>query len=344
MIHRMDPPADPEREPMPAHLVPMLAKLGTLPATRTRLRLRDQVGRHQGARLLRARAFPDREPQPERHHRAVPGAAPPRPSARLARRDPRRRDRRLRRAGPAELRAAPAPHAPDPRRGHQAARAGDPGALPAVRRALPGGAHGHGTHIRRAPRAARVASASRARTGGRRRYHRGEGKALVEASATNGLEGVVAKRLDSTYSPGRRSPVLDQGQEQAARAAGGRRLAAREGARGPARRAAGGLLRPRRATSATRGAWAPASTPRSARGSSACSRRSSASARRSRASAAPAARATSSPRSWLRSSSRSGPTTGCCAIPPTRARSTRSRTRSCWTRRARTSQSPSRKP
>jgi bifunctional non-homologous end joining protein LigD len=38
------------------------------------------------------------------------------------------------------------------------------------------------------------------------RYHRGEGKALVEASAKGGLEGVVAKRLDSTYSPGRRSP------------------------------------------------------------------------------------------------------------------------------------------
>src|SRR5688572_17016559 len=35
MIHRMDPPADPKREPMPAHLVPMLAKLGTLPADET---------------------------------------------------------------------------------------------------------------------------------------------------------------------------------------------------------------------------------------------------------------------------------------------------------------------
>jgi bifunctional non-homologous end joining protein LigD len=32
MIHRMDPPADPDREPMPAHLAPMLARLGKLPA------------------------------------------------------------------------------------------------------------------------------------------------------------------------------------------------------------------------------------------------------------------------------------------------------------------------
>src|SRR5215211_115755 len=31
MIHRMDPPADPEREPMPSHLKPMKATLSTLP-------------------------------------------------------------------------------------------------------------------------------------------------------------------------------------------------------------------------------------------------------------------------------------------------------------------------
>jgi DNA ligase D-like protein (predicted ligase)/DNA ligase D-like protein (predicted 3'-phosphoesterase) len=31
MIHRMDPPQDPEREPMPEHLVPMLATLSKLP-------------------------------------------------------------------------------------------------------------------------------------------------------------------------------------------------------------------------------------------------------------------------------------------------------------------------
>ncbi len=31
MIHRMDPPADPTRQPMPAHLKPMLARAGSLP-------------------------------------------------------------------------------------------------------------------------------------------------------------------------------------------------------------------------------------------------------------------------------------------------------------------------
>jgi bifunctional non-homologous end joining protein LigD len=35
-------------------------------------------------------------------------------------------------------------------------------------------------------------------------YHAGEGAALLDASARQGLEGVMAKRLDSPYEPGRR--------------------------------------------------------------------------------------------------------------------------------------------
>ena len=73
----------------------------TLPRGRARLRLRDQVGRHPRDRLLRARAVPDREPQPERHHRAVPGAAPPRAasSARATRSSTARSSRSTSRAG-----------------------------------------------------------------------------------------------------------------------------------------------------------------------------------------------------------------------------------------------------
>jgi bifunctional non-homologous end joining protein LigD len=36
-------------------------------------------------------------------------------------------------------------------------------------------------------------------------YHEGHGEALLEASAKQGLEGVVAKRLDSSYEPGKRN-------------------------------------------------------------------------------------------------------------------------------------------
>ncbi len=37
------------------------------------------------------------------------------------------------------------------------------------------------------------------------RWHRGEGTALLEVSRERGLEGVIAKRLDSRYLPGKRS-------------------------------------------------------------------------------------------------------------------------------------------
>ena len=36
-------------------------------------------------------------------------------------------------------------------------------------------------------------------------YHAGDGRALLEASRAQGLEGIVAKRLESRYEPGRRS-------------------------------------------------------------------------------------------------------------------------------------------
>ena len=36
-------------------------------------------------------------------------------------------------------------------------------------------------------------------------YHVGDGAALLDATRTKGLEGVIAKRLDSRYEPGRRS-------------------------------------------------------------------------------------------------------------------------------------------
>jgi len=36
--------------------------------------------------------------------------------------------------------------------------------------------------------------------------HVGDGAAMLEASKAQGLEGIIAKRLDSTYTPGRRTP------------------------------------------------------------------------------------------------------------------------------------------
>ena len=42
-------------------------------------------------------------------------------------------------------------------------------------------------------------------------FHVGDGGALVELARQQGLPGVVAKRLDSPYVPGARSPGLDRG-------------------------------------------------------------------------------------------------------------------------------------
>ena len=342
MIHRMDPPADPDREPMPAHLVPMLAKLGSAARERGRLRLRGQVGRDPRALLLRAGPLPHREPQPQRHHRAVPRAAAARPPARLARRDPRRRDRRARRPRPAELRASPAAHAPDARRRHQAAREGGPGSVPPVRPALPRGALDHGAALRGAPRAARVARPRGPRLAGAAPITAAKGSALLEASAKQGLEGVVAKRLDSAYSPGRRSPAWIKVKNK-------QRARARDRRAGCRRRSAPTAWAPCWSATSTREGQLPLRRPRrhglgrarSARAWRSCSPRSRASARRSRASAGRAARNTSSRASSPRSSSRSGPTTGCCATPPTRASSTTSRSRSCSTSHATTAPMPS---
>ena len=112
MIHRMDPPEDPEREPMPEHLAPMLATTGGAPARRGGLGVRDQVGRRARDRLRAGRDAAAGEPQRARHHAPLPGAARARPGARRARGDPRRRGGGVRRRPPV-VPEAPGPHAPD---------------------------------------------------------------------------------------------------------------------------------------------------------------------------------------------------------------------------------------
>jgi len=74
MIHRMDPPQDPERKPMPERIEPMLAKLVKKPPTPDDgLGLRVQVGRHSRRGICRRRRRETREPQRRERHRALPG-------------------------------------------------------------------------------------------------------------------------------------------------------------------------------------------------------------------------------------------------------------------------------
>ena len=226
---------------MPEHLVPMLAKLGDA----ARDGSATSASRSSGTASARSPttspgASASRAATCNDITAAVPGAAPPRPPARLARRDPRRRDRRLRRAGQAELRAPPAPHAPDARRG----RSGG------ARRTIP-------VHYllfdllyaRRRTRSWAVPtrsgascsrrSSSRARTGGRRATTAGDGEAPARGQRRAGARGRRRQAARQHLRAGPAQPALDQGQEQAPRAARDRRLAAGEGAR---RTASGALL------------------------------------------------------------------------------------------------------
>ena len=100
---------------------------------------------------------------------------------------------------------------------------------------------------------ARAARASAGRAWRVPAAHAGRGRAAARGDREQGLEGVVAKRLDSRYEPGRRSRRVAEDQEHAPPGARDRRLAPGRGAaHGPDRRAADGLLRGRRASYAGR--------------------------------------------------------------------------------------------
>ena len=60
MIHRMDPPADPDAPAAPDDLRPMTATLAKATTARRQLGVRTEVGRHPRARLRRRRAHPAR--------------------------------------------------------------------------------------------------------------------------------------------------------------------------------------------------------------------------------------------------------------------------------------------
>ena len=206
MIHRMDPPQDPEREPMPEQLVPMLARTGPLPPDDGRWALRGQVGRRARDRLRGGRAAEARVAATGATSRLATPSCAGWAGARLARGDPRRRGRRLRRTTASRASSGcsgACTSRPRTRCGGSPARARRLRDLrPAVaRRAL-----ADGPSPTRSAASGWPSSGSTARAGRRPPTASATATALLEATRAQGLEGIIAKRLDCPYTPGRRSP------------------------------------------------------------------------------------------------------------------------------------------
>ena len=205
LIHRMDPPADPEREPMPARVVPMLAKLGTLPARD------DDFGFEIKWDGIRALAYYE----PGRFHiesRNLNDITAQYPELRRLGRQLGSRDTILdgeivafdERGRPSFARLQHRMHLT--READIKRRVKDT----PVHYVLFDVLYLEGRSVMSRPYVERRELLESLGLEGPNwqtpSYRRGSGKELVEASAKNGLEGVVAKKLDSTYSPGRRNP------------------------------------------------------------------------------------------------------------------------------------------
>jgi bifunctional non-homologous end joining protein LigD len=204
MIHRMDPPADPGRAPMPERIVPMLAKPGKLPKREEDYGfevkwdgIRAIVYSRPGDFRIEGRSLADMTAQyPElrglgralgSHEAVLDGeivafGEDGRPSFELL-------QRRMHLTGDAQVK----------RRSKE---------LPATYIAfdllwLDGHSLMELPYEERRERLAELdLDGASWRTPP---HHPGEGTVLLGAAAEQGLEGVVAKRLDSAYEPGRRS-------------------------------------------------------------------------------------------------------------------------------------------
>ena len=207
MIHRMDPPTDPDREPMPEHVLPMFARAGDVPKPERDYSFEVKwdgvraIAYVQPGRLrLESRNLNDiTDAYPEvrgliaqlgMREAVLDGeivafeysdSHPPRPSF-------ERLQRRMHVTAPSSVRRLAA-------------------STPVVY-AIFDLIHLDGRSLMGLPYVERRASLEALELGGAAwrvpAAHPGEGKALLAATAEQGLEGVVAKRLDSRYEPGRR--------------------------------------------------------------------------------------------------------------------------------------------
>ena len=171
MIHRMDPPEDPDAPGAARTICGRCSRRSSdAAAARRRLGVGAEVGRHPRARLRRRRAHPPLHPQRQRRDASLSRAAPARRGARRTRRRARRRDRRVRRRRAARASSCcsgactSTSDVDDP-----PARRRGAGHLRAVRRALARRPFDDGAAVRASGAHACASSSSTARRGRRRR-------------------------------------------------------------------------------------------------------------------------------------------------------------------------------
>jgi bifunctional non-homologous end joining protein LigD len=203
MIHRMDPPEDPEREPMPERVAPMLARTGTLPRDESGWAFEIKwdgvraISYVQGGRLrLESRNGNDITPRyPEL--RGLGPALGAREAILdgevVAFEDGRPSFQKLQ--GRMHLTSE-----------HAVRRlaASDPVVYMAFDLLYLDG-HSLTDQTYEERRAALLGLELAGPSWQTPAYHVGDGARLLEASRAQGLEGIIAKRLDCPYTPGRRS-------------------------------------------------------------------------------------------------------------------------------------------
>jgi bifunctional non-homologous end joining protein LigD len=204
MIHRMDPPADPELEPMPARVAPMLARAGTLPRDDDRWAFEIKW---DGVRAI-AHAQPGSLRLESRNLHEITASYPE--LARLARALGSHRA-----VLDGEIVAFDADGRPSFGALAQRIHVSSPARARRLAQELPATyvifdllwLDGHSLLERPYVERRRMLAGLGLR--GERwqtpDHIVGRGRETFEASAAAGLEGIVAKRLDSPYEPGRRS-------------------------------------------------------------------------------------------------------------------------------------------
>jgi bifunctional non-homologous end joining protein LigD len=204
MIHRMDPPEDPDREPMPDRIEPMLARSGTLPRDDGRWAYEIKwdgvraIGYVEGGRLRlesrNGRDITPRYPELRELGRAL-GSREAVLDGEVVAFDPDGRPSFQRLQGRMHLSSE-----------HAVRRLAEREPVSYVIFDL---LHLDGRLLLDLPYAQRRERLLELGLNGPRwqtpSHHVGDGAAMLEASRAQGLEGVLAKRMDSTYAPGRRA-------------------------------------------------------------------------------------------------------------------------------------------